>query len=77
MEAGALDAACLTGNAVNALLIHMYVVVVTQSLAYAITHPTRVTELVLRGIFHLRKKEIDFYYQVPIYTYNYHSCCKI
>lgn len=35
-----------------------------QSLAYAITHPTRVTELVLRGIFHLRKKEIDFYYQV-------------
>ncbi|GAB9469971.1 Prolyl aminopeptidase [Globisporangium polare] len=35
----------------------------TLSIAYAITHPTRVTELVLRGIFHLRKKEIDFYYQ--------------
>ncbi|RLN71235.1 hypothetical protein BBJ28_00007019 [Nothophytophthora sp. Chile5] len=34
-----------------------------QSIAYAITHPTRVTELVLRGIFHLRKQEIDFYYQ--------------
>uniref|UniRef100_M4BGJ0 Proline iminopeptidase n=1 Tax=Hyaloperonospora arabidopsidis (strain Emoy2) TaxID=559515 RepID=M4BGJ0_HYAAE len=35
----------------------------TLSIAYAITHPTQVTELVLRGIFHLRKQEIDFYYQ--------------
>ncbi|KAE9325950.1 Proline iminopeptidase [Phytophthora fragariae] len=35
----------------------------TLSIAYAITHPTRVTELVLRGIFHLRKQEINFYYQ--------------
>lgn len=34
-----------------------------QSIAYAETHPTRVLELVLRGIFMLRKKEIEFYYQ--------------
>jgi proline iminopeptidase len=35
----------------------------TLALTYAITHPTRVTELVLRGIFLLRKKEIDWYYE--------------
>lgn len=35
----------------------------TLALTYAITHPTRVTGLVLRGIFLLRKKEIDWYYQ--------------
>jgi proline iminopeptidase len=35
----------------------------TLALAYAITHPTRVTELVLRGIFLIRQKEIDWYYQ--------------
>lgn len=35
----------------------------TLSLAYAQTHPTRVTELVLRGIFTLRKTEIDWFYQ--------------
>jgi len=35
----------------------------TLGLTYAISHPTRVTELVLRGIFLLRKKEIDWYYQ--------------
>ncbi|KAF4320381.1 hypothetical protein BBO99_00004004 [Phytophthora kernoviae] len=35
----------------------------TLSIAYAITHPSRVVELVLRGIFQLRKQEIDFYYQ--------------
>ncbi len=28
-------------------------------------HPNRVTELVLRGIFLLRKKEIDWFYQGP------------
>jgi len=33
------------------------------SLAYAQTHPDRVTELVLRGIFLLRRKEIDWYYR--------------
>jgi proline iminopeptidase len=32
------------------------------SLAYAETHPERVTELVLRGIFTLRRAELDFYY---------------
>lgn len=35
----------------------------TLSLAYAQTHPSRVTELVLRGIFTLRKTEIDWFYQ--------------
>ncbi|OQR93445.1 proline iminopeptidase [Achlya hypogyna] len=35
----------------------------TLSTAYAEMHPTRVTELVLRGIFHIRDKEIQFYYQ--------------
>ncbi|WP_433268831.1 prolyl aminopeptidase [Actinosynnema sp. CS-041913] len=31
-------------------------------LAYAQTHPARVTELVLRGVFTLRKRELDWYY---------------
>ncbi len=35
----------------------------TLALAYAQTHPSRVTELVLRGIFLLRKSEIDWFYQ--------------
>lgn len=35
----------------------------TLSLAYAETHPDRVTELVLRGIFTIRKSEIDWFYQ--------------
>jgi proline iminopeptidase len=35
----------------------------TLSLAYAETHPSRVTELVLRGIFLLRRKEIEWFYQ--------------
>lgn len=35
----------------------------TLSLAYAQTHPNRVAELVLRGIFLLRKSEIDWFYQ--------------
>ena len=35
----------------------------TLALAYAETHPGRVTELVLRGIFLLRKLEIDWFYQ--------------
>ncbi|MSP83258.1 MAG: prolyl aminopeptidase [Alphaproteobacteria bacterium] len=35
----------------------------TLALAYAETHPSRVTELVLRGIFLLRRKEILWYYQ--------------
>ena len=34
----------------------------TLALAYAETYPARVTELVLRGIFLLRRKEIDWYY---------------
>ncbi|MFI1919476.1 prolyl aminopeptidase [Nocardia sp. NPDC020380] len=34
----------------------------TLALTYAQTHPDRVTELVLRGIFLLRRKEIDWYY---------------
>ncbi len=35
----------------------------TLALAYAETFPQRVTELVLRGIFMLRKQEIDWFYQ--------------
>lgn len=35
----------------------------TLALAYAETHPERVTELVLRGIFMLRRKELEFFYQ--------------
>ncbi len=33
------------------------------ALAYAETHPTRVSELVLRGIFTLRRFELEWYYQ--------------
>jgi proline iminopeptidase len=35
----------------------------TLALAYAEKHPERVTELVLRGIFLLRRQEIDWFYQ--------------
>jgi len=35
----------------------------TLSLAYAQAHPDRVKSLVLRGIFTLRKSELDFFYQ--------------
>ena len=35
----------------------------TLALAYAETHPERVTELVLRGIFLLRRRELDWYYR--------------
>jgi proline iminopeptidase len=35
----------------------------TLALAYAQTHPDRVTEFVLRGIFMLRKSEINWFYQ--------------
>jgi len=35
----------------------------TLSLTYAIQHPERVTELVLRGIFMLRPLELSFFYQ--------------
>jgi pimeloyl-ACP methyl ester carboxylesterase len=35
----------------------------TLALAYSETYPDRVTELVLRGIFLLRKQEIDWFYQ--------------
>jgi proline iminopeptidase len=35
----------------------------TLALAYAETHPQRVQALVLRGIFLLRKQEIDWFYQ--------------
>ena len=35
----------------------------TLALAYAISHRARVTELVLRGIFMIRKFEIDWFYQ--------------
>ena len=35
----------------------------TLALAYSEAHPERVTELILRGIFLLRKQEIDWFYQ--------------
>ena len=35
----------------------------TLALAYAETHPDRVSELVVRGIFTVRKQEIDWFYQ--------------
>lgn len=35
----------------------------TLAMAYAQTHPQAVSELVLRGIFMLRKREIDWFYQ--------------
>lgn len=35
----------------------------TLALAYGETHPDRVSEMVLRGIFTLRKKELYWYYQ--------------
>ncbi|MFC6093660.1 prolyl aminopeptidase [Saccharothrix lopnurensis] len=34
----------------------------TLALAYAQSHPERVTEMVLRGVFLLRRKELDWYY---------------
>jgi proline iminopeptidase len=33
------------------------------ALAYAETHPERVTEIILRGVFTLRRKEIQWFYQ--------------
>ena len=35
----------------------------TLALAYSESHPERVTELIVRGIFLLRKQEIDWFYQ--------------
>jgi proline iminopeptidase len=35
----------------------------TLGLTYAICHPEKVTELVLRGIFMLRRHELEWYYQ--------------
>lgn len=35
----------------------------TLALSYSITHPEKCSELFLRGIFLLRKKEIDWFYQ--------------
>ena len=35
----------------------------TLALAYSQTHPERVTELVLRGIFLLRRSELEWFYQ--------------
>jgi proline iminopeptidase len=35
----------------------------TLALAYAETHPERVSELVLRGIFTFRQSELDWFYQ--------------
>ena len=37
----------------------------TLALAYAEAHPERVTEMVLRGIFLLRRSELEWFYQNP------------
>jgi proline iminopeptidase len=38
----------------------------TLALAYAQKHPERVSELVLRGIFLLRRSELEWFYQDPL-----------
>jgi proline iminopeptidase len=38
----------------------------TLALAYAETHPERVSELILRGIYTLTKAELDWYYQFGV-----------
>ncbi len=38
----------------------------TLALAYAETHPERVSELVLRGVYTLTKAELDWYYQFGV-----------
>lgn len=38
----------------------------TLSLAYAQTHPDRVSELILRGVYTLTQAEIDWYYQFGV-----------
>ena len=38
----------------------------TLALAYAETHPARVSELVVRGIYTLTKAELDWYYQFGV-----------
>ena len=71
--------ACLEGNTTQALVSDMEVIREklgidkwilfggswgsTLSLVYAETHPERVHELILRGIFLCRQREIDWFYQ--------------
>ena len=43
----------------------------TLALAYAETHPERVTELIVRGIFTLRRRELEWFYQEGA-----SSCCQ-
>ena len=38
----------------------------TLALAYAETHPERVTAMILRGIFLLRRSELEWFYQNPL-----------
>lgn len=38
----------------------------TLALAYAQTHPERVSELILRGVYTLTKAELDWYYQYGV-----------
>jgi proline iminopeptidase len=38
----------------------------TLALAYSQKHPDRVTEIVLRGIFLLRRQELEWFYQNPL-----------
>lgn len=41
----------------------------TLSLAYAQTHPEYVKALILRGIFCLRRSELEFFYQVNLHLW--------
>ena len=46
----------------------------TLALAYAQAHPQAVKSLNLRGIFTLRKKELDFFYQGPGSSFLFPEC---
>ena len=52
---------------INHLLTHLSSIIggSTLALAYSVKHPENVTELVLRGIFLLREKEVAWFYQGP------------
>jgi hypothetical protein len=47
----------------------------TLSLTYAMEHPERVSALVLRGIFLLRQKELDWLYQGPGASFIFPEVC--
>jgi proline iminopeptidase len=46
----------------------------TLSLAYSQAHPDKVMSLTLRGIFTIRKEELDFFYQGPGSSFLFPDC---